>query len=71
MDAFSILVALNLFGQYLLANFDAIIGVLTALHALALAIINLTRRPLEGRPGHGPYRALEMVAGLITPKAKQ
>lgn len=64
MDAKTIL-------SYVLDHWDAILGVLTAAHALALAIINLTSTPNPDSPRRGPYRFVELMAGVITKKAKE
>lgn len=61
---------------YVVNHWDLIAAVMYAIHALAVAIINLTTSPPEGdgtmRTAHRTaYRALEISAGLITPKAKR
>lgn len=60
---------------YLLAHWDDISGVLVALgafiHALAVLIVNMTDTPKDGSPRGRPYRALELLAGIVTSKAKQ
>lgn len=57
---------------FLVANVEGILAVLFALHAFALTIVNLTPTPNE--QAHAVlakvYRGLEMVAGLISERAK-
>lgn len=55
--------------EFILDNWDTIMAVLTAAHALALAIVNLTRtwKRQDGRTRRS-YRAVEIAAGIIVPE---
>jgi hypothetical protein len=59
--------------EYVINHWDSIATVMYALHALALAIINLTQSPREGsgRWHRRVYRSTEVAAGLITPRSKE
>lgn len=57
--------------KWAMDHWDGIMAFLTALHALAVAFINLTRTPDCDDPMRRPYRAVEMFAGILTDKAKQ
>jgi hypothetical protein len=55
-----------------------IIAIIVAAHALALAIVNLTPTPKDdetldtiARMGVKVYRAIELLAGVITPLVKR
>lgn len=55
---------------WIFAHWDAVAGVMYAIHALAVAIINLTNTPSDPQFAKY-YRAVEVAAGQITPKAKK
>jgi hypothetical protein len=57
--------------DWFFANWEALMAVLFAVHALALAIVNLTPTPSDDVMVAKAYRVIEMVAGIFTPKAKQ
>jgi hypothetical protein len=57
--------------DWFITNSGAIVAVLFAVHALAVAIVNLTPTPNDDAMVAKAYRVIEMVAGIITPKAKQ
>ncbi|CAB4139472.1 hypothetical protein UFOVP347_28 [uncultured Caudovirales phage] len=57
--------------DFLTGNWEAIVAVLVALHALALAVVNLTPTPRDNEILARVYRVVEMVGGIVTRKAKQ
>ncbi|MCQ4158753.1 hypothetical protein NON00_02275 [Roseomonas sp. GC11] len=57
--------------QTILDNFDSLWAVIAAAHTLALVIVNLTPTPKDDLWVGRAYRALEMVAGLVSRRAKQ
>ena len=58
---------LHLFAQSL-QDFSTIV---IHLHVIALFIINVTKTPKSDVVSNRVYRALEMMAGLLTPLAKR
>lgn len=58
---------LHLFAQSL-QDFSTII---VHLHIIALFIINVTKTPKSNAMANQIYRALEVLAGLLTPLAKR
>jgi hypothetical protein len=57
--------------EWVITNWASILAVLGALHALALAVVNLTATPDDDALLAKAYRVVEMVAGIFTAKAKQ
>ena len=56
---------------FLLANAELILAFLFALHAAAVALVNLTNTPkYEGALGMA-YRVLEILAGIVSNRAKE
>lgn len=55
----------------LLAHAQQLLVVLFAIHALALAIVNLTPTPKDDAVVAKVYRVLEILAGIITRLAKK
>jgi hypothetical protein len=55
----------------LVANWDAVLAITVAAHGPALAIVNLTPTPKDDETLAKVYRGVELVAGLVSPKAKQ
>lgn len=55
----------------LLAHAQQLLVVLFAIHALALAIVNLTPTPKDDAAVAKVYRVLEILAGIITRLAKK
>lgn len=56
---------------WVVTHWDAIVQVAMAVHALAVAIINLTPTPRNDEGDTHPYyRSIEMAAGLYSWKAK-
>ena len=55
----------------LLAHAQQLLAVLFAIHALALAIVNLTPTPKDDAAVAKFYRVLEILAGIITRLAKK
>lgn len=45
--------------------------IIVHLHVIALLIINVTKTPKSDVVANRVYRALEMMAGLLTPLAKR
>ena len=56
---------------YLTGNLEGLLVVLFALHALALAIVNLTPTPKDDAVVAKLYSVLEVVAGLVSKRAKE
>ena len=61
-----------------MGRFPELIAILIAAHGLALAIVNLTPTPKDdetldtiARMGVKVYRAIELLAGVITPLVKR
>ena len=61
-----------------MSHFPAIVAILIAAHGLALAIVNLTPTPKDdetldtiARMGVKVYRAIELLAGVISPLVKR
>jgi hypothetical protein len=57
--------------EWVVTNWAGILAVLAALHALALAVVNLTPTPNDNALLAKAYKVVEMFAGLVSPKAKQ
>jgi len=57
--------------NWVLANGEGIFAVVIALHAAALAIVNLTPTPKDDAVVAKVYGVIEVVAGIVTKKAKQ
>lgn len=56
--------------ETVLENWDGILAVIVAAHALALAIVNLTPTPKDDEIVGKVYRVIEVLAGVLTRKAK-
>ena len=52
------------------ANIPQVLGVLLAVHAVALAIVNLTPTPKDDKIVAKFYRVLEILAGIVTRLSK-
>ena len=52
--------------QQILAHAQNLLTVLFAIHALALAVVNLTPTPKDNTMVAKYYRVLEILAGVIT-----
>lgn len=57
--------------EYLTTNWEGILAVLAGLHALAIAVVNLTPTPKDDEILSKIYGVVEVVAGLFTTKAKE
>lgn len=57
--------------EYLTTNWEGILAVLAGLHALAIAVVNLTPTPKDDEILSKIYGVVEVVAGLFTAKAKE
>lgn len=55
---------------YISAHGPEILGVLFAVHAAALAIVNLTPTPKDDEVVAKYYRVLEILAGIVTKLSK-
>jgi hypothetical protein len=55
---------------YIIANGPEILGVLFAIHAAALAFVNLTPTPKDNEVVAKYYRVLEILAGIVTKFSK-
>ncbi|WP_311056504.1 hypothetical protein [Pseudomonas aeruginosa] len=56
--------------ETILENWDGILAVIVAAHALALAIVNLTPTPKDDEIVGKVYKVIEALAGVLTRKAK-
>lgn len=56
--------------ETILDNWDGILAVIVAAHALALAIVNLTPTPKDDEIVGKVYKVIEALAGVLTRKAK-
>jgi hypothetical protein len=56
---------------FLMANVEGIFAVLFALHAFALAVVNLTPTPKDDAVLAKVYTVLEVAAGLFTKRVKE
>lgn len=52
-------------------HFQTFLTVAASLHGAALVIVNLTRTPKDDEFVAKAYKLLEIVAGIVTPRAKQ
>lgn len=50
---------------------DTVLLVLVAIHGAALGVVNLTPTPAPGSTWSKVYMVIEVLAGLLTPLAKQ
>lgn len=57
--------------NWVTGNIDGIIAALIAIHAAAVAVVNLTPTPVDNDIVAKVYRVIEWAAGIFTPKAKQ
>lgn len=55
----------------ILAHAQQLLTILFAIHALALAIVNLTPTPKDDAAVAKYYRVLEILAGIVTRLAKR
>ncbi|MFZ9315661.1 MAG: hypothetical protein ACO24P_00240 [Candidatus Nanopelagicaceae bacterium] len=59
------------FFALLIAKAPEIVGALLALHAAAVAIVNLTPTPKDDAVVAQAYRVIEIFAGIVTRLAKR
>lgn len=52
-------------------HFQTFLTVAAAGHGLALVIVNLTKTPKDDQALAAVYKVIEVVAGIITPRAKK
>lgn len=57
--------------QFIADHLVEIVAVLGALHTIALVIVNATPTPKDNEALAKLYRVVELIAGFITPKAKE
>ncbi|BAF89584.1 unknown protein [Azorhizobium caulinodans ORS 571] len=57
--------------EFVLSNLDALLNVLFALHALAVAIVNLTPTPKDDELVGKAYKVIEFLAGILNRTAKE
>lgn len=65
-----ILITMVAIVSYIKDNGPEIIGLLFAIHAVALAIVNMTPTPKDDRIVARYYRVLEILAGIVTKLSK-
>jgi len=59
------------FIEWITANGDAIATALLAIHAAAIAIVNLTPTPKDDEIMAKLYKPIEWLAGILTKKVKE
>lgn len=57
--------------NYLTENWTEVVGMLAALHMLALAIVNVTPTPKDDEFYGKVYKIIEIIAGIVTKMAKK
>ena len=57
--------------EYVTNNWEGIVAVLAGLHAVAVAVVNLTPTPKDDEYLAKAYGYIEVLAGLFTTKAKE
>lgn len=57
--------------HYISDNWTEIVGILAALHVLALAIVNVTPSKKDDELYNKLYKIIELFAGIITKTAKK
>lgn len=57
--------------DFIFANWGEIVGVLGAVHLLALAVVNLTPTPKDDEIYGKFYKVVEKLAGIVGPLAKR
>ena len=55
----------------LFEHFQTFLTVAAASHGLALAIVNLTKTPKDDQALAAVYKVIEVIAGIVTPRAKK
>jgi len=55
----------------MIEHIDTAIRLALAAHAFALIIVNLTKTPKDDEVLHRAYRVIEMIAGIVSPRAKR
>lgn len=57
--------------EWIVENWEGVAATLVALHALAIAVVNLTPTPKDDEFVAKIYKFVEVLAGVFTNKAKQ
>jgi hypothetical protein len=57
--------------NYISENWTDIVGVLAAVHVLALAIVNVTPSKKDDELYNKLYKIIEILAGIVTKTAKK
>lgn len=57
--------------NWIVENWEGVVATLVALHALAVAVVNLTPTPKDDEILGKIYRVVEVVAGLVTKQTKE
>jgi len=57
--------------EFVTSNVDGILAVLFAVHALAVAVVNLTPTPRDDEIVGKVYKAIEFLAGVFGRTAKE
>ena len=52
-------------------HFETFLTVAAAAHGLALVICNLTKSPKDDEAVAKIYKVIEIIAGIVTPRAKK
>jgi len=56
--------------EFITENWESVLALIGALHALAVAIVNLTPTPKDDEILAKVYRVFEVLAGLFTKRTK-
>jgi hypothetical protein len=57
--------------NHLTQNWTELVGVAAAVHVIALAIVNLTPTPKDDAVYGKVYKAIELLAGIVTKLVKK
>jgi len=57
--------------NFIVENWEALVGILVAIHGVALMIVNLTPTPKDNETLAKVYPFIEFLAGLVSEKTKQ
>ncbi len=57
--------------NHLTQNWTELVGVAAAVHVIALAIVNLTPTPKDNAVYGKVYKAIELLAGIVTKLVKK
>jgi uncharacterized YccA/Bax inhibitor family protein len=55
----------------MLEHINTALTLFGAAHGLALVIVNMTKTPKDDAALHAIYRVVEVIAGIVSPRAKK